>query len=118
MTLLEVATRGALLPLSLESSSSSSRCASFLRSSCSRRRFSFSSWGIGSQEWTPSHRHGVQFASQPVWMEALLCARPRDGRRGHGWEHDEPTWGLPSYMTREQQGTLAKAVGGWLLKKK
>lgn len=37
------ATRGALPPLSRESSSSSRRCVSFLRSSCSRRRFSFSS---------------------------------------------------------------------------
>lgn len=48
MTLLGTATRGALLFLSFESSSSSKRWVSFLRSSCSRRRFSFSSWGNGA----------------------------------------------------------------------
>ena len=54
VTLLGAAARGALPPLSLESSSSSRRCVSFLRSSCSRRRFSFSSWGEGGdQEWAP-----------------------------------------------------------------
>lgn len=45
VTLLGADARGALPPLSLESSSSSRRCVSFLRSSCSRRRFSFSSCG-------------------------------------------------------------------------
>lgn len=45
VTLPGAAGRGALPPLSLEASSSSSRCVSFLRSSCSRRRFSFSSCG-------------------------------------------------------------------------
>lgn len=43
VTLLEAGGRPGAATLELESSSSSSRCVSFLRSSCSRRSFSFSS---------------------------------------------------------------------------
>lgn len=93
VTLLGAVARGALPPLSLESSSSSRRCVSFLRSSCSRRRFSFSSWGEGGdQEWAPPLARGLGFyLSHPRQTEALLCARPCAGHSGHSWS----TTGLP-----------------------
>jgi len=43
-------------PFSLESSSSSRRCSSFLRSSCSSRRFSLSSWKGARTRSPPARR--------------------------------------------------------------
>lgn len=67
--------------MSRESSSSSSRCVSFLRSSCSRRRFSFSSYDSNSV--TTGGRICPEAAGAPrvapKWV-LILLPHPRPGR--------------------------------------
>lgn len=110
VTLVGAATRGALPPLSLESSSSSRRCVSFLRSSCSRRRFSFSSWGEGVIRSEPHHWHG--------WTEALLCARPCARHRGQRWAPWDYLRSPRLYDYGNNREPWPRQVGGWLLKEK
>lgn len=62
---------------------------------------------------TPGTRSGL--LSHLRWTGALPCTRPCAGHGGHSWSPTGLPEGSQPTVLWEQQGTLARAGGGWLL---